>query len=891
MKITNKRILALLGTTAFVVVVGTMSGKADDTTDKQAYLDGTRRVLVGGYELPPDLAGVTREAVLVSGTGNLAVFDTTTSITDATNTAGAVSGPYEAPFVNSGINQVPYLDGIADVRDVTINMDGGKVGYLWGTYQYSDVGSGKITHNISGGTVGLLYGGANLNNSTNVRPGYTPGQVTGVEINISGGTIGQIRGGNSSGEGAAESAQAVGAGGVVINLTGGTVGKEGQQDAIRAGGGAYNDVDGKVVVNISGDDTQVVGDVYAGGRDSTVDSTEINISGGNITGNVYGGGTYDVSAAKVTNDTLINISGGSITGDVYGAGMNDQVGGSTAIVMTGNTGQVSGTIYGGSNNAASDVPGTVGGSKTIDFGTAETPYEGSVKLADFTAVNVNNGVTTIEALTNAAEGTTVTIERNGTLNTMAGVINGVEALEVLGGTVNVDMNGGNGTAVSGNALTLAEGSSINVSNAGDDAAGISVFGFDQVETQGPLTVTLNGESVSGSMWSMQDGVLSIRKLNAYTLGLNANQSRFYTALQAMEARGVASPEIASIVRSRDVNAVKAQLNSLSGHEYATAMSSQIDGNMGHLRRLRASMGKGVPLGAVTSYVQNEVVCNKGGDVSATTAITDMRRWRVGVQGFYEDSKIDADSHGDGYDRSEAGAMLVAEYFVDEGMTVGGALSYGRTSLGVDGARRRHEDNTRFDLYSLCGKDRWTFATSIGMGFHTHQMRRMHLDSVDADGYAINFMHEAAYSLKRTETSNWQIFGAVESSWNHMDSFRERGGANALYIRKQDAWATDVSMGLRYSVALDPIGDAPAGVFSIQTGAVGSVGDLTPAVKMSMNGVDYRQECASRDRWGWEIGASLELPVSSSVSFFGTAEAIIRDGSHSIDGQVGMRVSF
>ena len=235
MKITNKRILALLGTTAFVVVVGTMSGKADDTTDKQAYLDGTRRVLVGGYELPPDLAGVTREAVLVSGTGNLAVFDTTTSITDATNTAGAVSGPYEAPFVNSGINQVPYLDGIADVRDVTINMDGGKVGYLWGTYQYSDVGSGKITHNISGGTVGLLYGGANLNNSTNVRPGYTPGQVTGVEINISGGTIGQIRGGNSSGEGAAESAQAVGAGGVVINLTGGTVGKEGQQDAIRAG--------------------------------------------------------------------------------------------------------------------------------------------------------------------------------------------------------------------------------------------------------------------------------------------------------------------------------------------------------------------------------------------------------------------------------------------------------------------------------------------------------------------------------------------------------------------------------------------------------------------------------------------------------------------------------
>ena len=162
MKIRNKRILALLSTTAFVVVAGTMSGKADETTDKQSYLDGSRRELVGGYQLPADVAGVTREATLVSGTGNQALFDTVTTITSATNTTGVVSGPYEAPFVNSGIAQVPYLDGVSDVRNVTINMEGGSVGNLWGTFQYSDVASGKITHNISGGTVGRLYGGVRL---------------------------------------------------------------------------------------------------------------------------------------------------------------------------------------------------------------------------------------------------------------------------------------------------------------------------------------------------------------------------------------------------------------------------------------------------------------------------------------------------------------------------------------------------------------------------------------------------------------------------------------------------------------------------------------------------------------------------------------------------------
>ena len=639
MKIRNKRILALLSTTAFVVVAGTMSIKADETTDKQAYLDGTRRELVGGYQLPADVTGVTRSASLVGGTGNMAVFDTVTTITDATDTTGAVSGPYEAPFVNGSIAEVPYLDGVADVRNVTINMEGGNVGHLWGTYQYSDVASGKITHNISGGTVGRLYGGANLNNSTNVQPGYTPGQVTGVEINISGGTVGQIRGGNSSGEGGADSAQAVGADGVVINLTGGTVGKAGQQDAIRAGGGAYNDVAGKVSINISGDDTRVIGDVYAGGRESTVDSTEINISGGEITGDVYGGGTYDTAAATVTNDTKINISGGRIDGDVYGAGMNDQVGGSTAIVMTGDTTQVTGTLYGGSNNAAAGTAGTVGGMKSIDFGTAAEAYTGTVRLADFTEVNVNNGTTILESLTNAAEGTSVTVETNGTLNTKSGVISGVESLTVLGGTLNIDMNGSNETAVTGKSLTLTNGSTINVSNAAAGTDRISVLGFDEVDDMGNVTITLNGETVSASLWDMTSGGLIIHELNASTLSLNNNQSRFYSALRSMVEDGNANDEVASVVASRNEAEVKARLDSMSGHEYATAMSSQIDGNMGHLRRLRASMGKGTPLGATSTWTE---VTDKNGNVSTTATAGEMRRWRMGVQGFYEDSKIDGD---------------------------------------------------------------------------------------------------------------------------------------------------------------------------------------------------------------------------------------------------------
>ncbi len=890
MKIRNKRILALLSTTAFVVVAGTMSSKADETTDKQAYLDGTRRELVGGYQMPPDVAGVTRQATLVSGDGASALFDISTTITDATDTAGYVSGPYAVPFVNSGVDEIPYLDGVADTRDIVLNMEGGKVGYLYGTYLYSDVTSGTITHNVSGGTVGTLIGGANLTDSTNARPGYTPAQIQGVEINVSGGTVGQIRGGNTTSEGGLAASQNIGADGITINVTGGTVGKAGQQDAIRGGGGSYDGVDGKVSINISGDDTEVIGDVYAGARQATVDSTEVTIAGGTITGDVYGGGSYDDAASMVTNDTKINISGGTIDGNVYAAGMNDQVGGNTSIVMTGDSAMVTGALHGGSNNAAAATAGTVGGLKSIDFGTAAEAYTGAVRLADFNEVNVNNGSTTIESLTNAAEGTSVTVELNGTLNTQAGVISDVESFSVLGGTLNVDMNGSNDTAVSGKSLTLTNGSTINVTNAADDAQSIKVFGFDDIEDIGDVVLTLNGETVSANLWNLVNGELIIKELNAGTLSLNGNQSRFYAALQAMDADGKATPAVSDVLNSRDEGAVKAQLNAMSGHEYATAMSSQIDGNMGHLRRLRASMGRGMALGHIQTQVP-ACTDNKGRDVSATTTVTDVRRWRVGVQGFYDENKVDGDRYGDGYNRSEAGAMMVAEYLVRDDATMGLALSYGRTSLGTDHARRRHEDNTRFDLYSLCSKDRWSFATSIGMGLHTHHMKRWHSHSMDADGYAINFMHEAAYEIVKTESSNMQLFGGVETSWNRLKSFRERGGADALYIRSQDAWATDVTLGVRYNMMLTPMGDAPAGVFTLQTGATGSVGDLNPAVKMRINGYDYRQECAQRDRWGWEIGAGIELPVSQTVSFFGTAEGIIRSDSHSFDGQIGMRVAF
>ena len=389
-----------------------------------------------------------------------------------------------------------------------------------------------------------------------------------------------------------------------------------------------------------------------------------------------------------------------------------------------------------------------------------------------------------------------------------------------------------------------------------------------------------------------DGSTSVRQLGNMNygtfLGGSRNQRAFYNALEAMVATGDAPQWAEALSNTQDAEALEAGIDALSGHEYATAMSSQIEGNMGHLRRLRGAMGKGTALGSyVASPGSKGSVDEKGNEVmAATPAVTDVRNWRVGVSAFHEETEIDSDARGDGYDRSETGAMLTAEYYMNKDLTLGGALSYGRTNLRTDGAKRRHEDNTRFDVYALYGKKRWSFATSLGLGMHDHELER-ELADTKVDGYSVNFMQDAAYPVLSCDDSNVQVFGTVESSWNEIDSFSDGMISGA----SQDAWSTDVTVGLRYNHALPALGNAPAGVFTAQTGVTASIGDIKSGVDMNINGYGYRQESATRNRWGWNLGAGVDVPVRTNMSVYGAVDAVMRGDSNSVDGQVGVKVSF
>ncbi len=131
---------------------------------------------------------------------------------------------------------------------------------------------------------------------------------------------------------------------------------------IYGGGGSYCCVEGDVSINISGDST--VNRVYGGarnGRDGVgayVNNATISISErAHITGNVFGGGSYDVQSSVVKGDTMVIIKGGTIDKNVYGGGEQDIVKGNSLVVLEGGT--IAGNVYGSGMDNTTEGTATV----------------------------------------------------------------------------------------------------------------------------------------------------------------------------------------------------------------------------------------------------------------------------------------------------------------------------------------------------------------------------------------------------------------------------------------------------------------------------------------------------------------------------------------------------
>lgn len=433
--------ISLKGTTTAIGVIG---GGAAAASHTYTWRDDGRNTTAEGYTLN-DEYGASR-ATATTGKSHITIALAGDEKTDAL-LGGSLYGQGEAlgvfgggaAIAQSGNQQfvgednkdqaLSTTDGAfatAETAGSEINVESGHVAGVFGGGIAAVVDNATATAamtdtvdiNIKGekadvsGAVGggLAYFTGTSNNGANHLKGIATAAAKDTNINVQSGTVAGILGGGMAiddSEAATTNAVAKTDGTATINVNGGTVTKvdvSGLQDALKIldeklkndtseepndvieyiggitnaagnaaiaaggaalGGGAVADV-ANAVVNINGG--TVDGDIYGGGIAaygwgagvgeessgvSHVGTSTINLNGGTVTGNVYAGGavssknkedkpddnTEYMHATATVDKAVINLAGGTVDGILYGTGTIDGDAGNTSITASSTVGE------------------------------------------------------------------------------------------------------------------------------------------------------------------------------------------------------------------------------------------------------------------------------------------------------------------------------------------------------------------------------------------------------------------------------------------------------------------------------------------------------------------------------------------------------------------------
>lgn len=499
------------------------------------------------------VTGNTAGNVVVGGKGTGASMEAGADIVvDGVKIDSLVAGGAEGASVNGDINVTVKSGTVASLSggkggihtgNTNITVENGSVANIYGGDQHGGQIKGDISVNVKDGTVGTIYGANYV--STSEKASDFNGVNGNVKIDVSGGTVNHIRGGINStnaGDAATAKSKMVLNGNVEVNVSGNAHIGAADGESILATGGSYGSVNGNTTINIS--DNAVVEGIVAGGASRTDDkgvkSTYINVKGGTLNGDIYGGG---LKYSTVTENTNVNISGGTVNANVYGGGATETtiVNGNANVNITGGT--VAGSVYGAGNSDlikgntnVKMTSGTIGDNSSVVkhvaiYGGGEkgTIIEGSTKvevsggsmLANYESGNGVYGAGT----ENTVKGNTEVIISGGSLNNytnvqgsdrlslynrvagagVGGVVEGNSSITIRGGEniVNV-MGAGVGATVKGNTNVTIDGASVG------DVMGGNIFArsgkvWEKDYTGGEVLGTANVEIKNGATVGMVIG--------------------------------------------------------------------------------------------------------------------------------------------------------------------------------------------------------------------------------------------------------------------------------------------------------------------------------------------------------------------------------------------------
>ena len=354
----------------------------------------------GGNSASVTTSNVTNNGVTVTnifGGSNSSGTVTNSYVTQNTGTVTNIYGGNNAGGntvtshidVNGGTITTIYGGGNqANGGTSNVNIDAGTVGTVFGGGNNAGLTTSNVT--VNGGTVTDVYGGSNNTGTvtttnvtvdtagtiSNIYGGGNQAQAGSTNVTFDSGTVTNIYGGGNL-------AQVTG--NTVVDINGGTVNQH------VFGGGNFGAVTGNATVTIT--DATILGNAYAAGNGTSAalsGNASITIDGATTIGTttsvapnagcVFGGGNQAITGTQANNNstTSVNIVGGTIYGNVYGGAKFSVIYGNTLV----NIGQ---TAYTSNNLDKTDIyiKGNV-------FGGGEANSSGS-EVYDWSFISVTQG--------------------------------------------------------------------------------------------------------------------------------------------------------------------------------------------------------------------------------------------------------------------------------------------------------------------------------------------------------------------------------------------------------------------------------------------------------------------------------------------------------------------
>ena len=389
----------------------------------------TVKVDIYGTDAPADGRSFALDAVY--GGGNAAAYNGTpeVKIHNCDNSIEEVYGGGNAAAVSGtsvtvyGANSIGTVYGgghgdrfatpekIAPVNgDVSVTIYGGTIGKVYGASNSRGPVSGDITvtvnkqteegHNACAMMIGELYSGGNMAASAagTINIGCTgdyvePAEGERIGYDVEG--IGDVYGG-------ANSANITGD--IELNITGGIINR------IFGANNNSGSIDGTITINVDKNKTcgWYIGDIFGGGNQAAYtapagkkDYPLINLTNGDVSGDVYGGGygdPIDKTKGAVDGNPFIYVKGSTVKGNVFGGGKMANLTGGVDIEVT--AGGVQGDIYGGGALANTN---TAGGNTEIKLvgGTVHNVYGGGLGDSKTAALVGGNVTVTLNGSTDS----------------------------------------------------------------------------------------------------------------------------------------------------------------------------------------------------------------------------------------------------------------------------------------------------------------------------------------------------------------------------------------------------------------------------------------------------------------------------------------------------------